>query len=95
MKVKNISSRLHHVGDVSIIPDAVAEIDDDYAGSVNSAELVAVVAEAPVQPAPVAPAKSAAKGSKTPAPVVEPVASTAPAVDPLQVTSPAPWTPAQ
>jgi ribose 1,5-bisphosphokinase PhnN len=43
MKVKNVSARLHHVGDVSIAPGDIAEIDKSFAKAINTAELVEVV----------------------------------------------------
>jgi len=55
MLVKNVSTRLHHVGDVSIAPGETKEINDDFASAVNPAELVAV--ETPVKRG--RPAKSA------------------------------------
>jgi hypothetical protein len=45
MLVKNISSRAHHVGDKVIVPNEVAEISEEYATAINSAELVEVNAE--------------------------------------------------
>lgn len=66
MLVKNISARLHHIGDVSIIPGAQAEVGDMWRGSLNPAELV-VIEAAPVAPvAPVAAPKVVAPppGSK-------------------------------
>lgn len=43
MRVKNVSARLHHVGNVSIAPLEIKEIDDMYAASIDKAELVEVV----------------------------------------------------
>ena len=58
MLVKNISARLHHVGDASIIPGQTAEVDDMWRGSLNPNDLV-VIEEAPVAAKPaVAPAAS-------------------------------------
>lgn len=36
MLVRNNSARLHHVGNVSIVPLATAEIDDTFAGAISS-----------------------------------------------------------
>lgn len=59
MKVKNISSRLHHVGADAIAPGATVEIADSWLAAINPAELVVV--EGPK------PAKS--KAAPAPAPV--------------------------
>lgn len=59
MRVKNVSSRLHHVGSVSIVPGATETIPDTYKNSINKDELVEVKAVAPA-PAP-APGTPAAK----------------------------------
>jgi hypothetical protein len=50
MKVKNVSTRLHHVGSVSIAPGAIADIPDAYKNSINKNELVEVKAPAPAAP---------------------------------------------
>lgn len=42
MKVKNVSARLHWVGDVMCIPGQEAEIGDEWAASIDKAELVPV-----------------------------------------------------
>ena len=82
MKVQNTSTRLHHVGLVSIIPGESAVIDDAYAGSINTNDLK--VLEGPAKPA--AAPKAAGKGNAQPAPV-------APAVQAVAV-QPAPvWAP--
>jgi hypothetical protein len=47
MKVKNVSTRLHHVGSVFIAPGAIADIPDAYKNSINKNELVEVKAPAP------------------------------------------------
>jgi len=47
MKVKNMSARLHWVGDVMCVPGEIAEIDDKYASAINTGELLPVVEEAP------------------------------------------------
>lgn len=57
MKVKNVSTRLHHVGNVSIAPGAEAEIPKGYETAINKHELVEVKVAAPVP------------GTKAPAPV--------------------------
>lgn len=59
MKVKNVSARLHHVGNVSIAPGEEKEIPDAYKGSINKADLVEVKAPVPGAKAPVAPAPKA------------------------------------
>lgn len=61
MKVKNVSARLHHVGDVSIAPGQEADIPKAFEASINKDELKEVKASpvAPVAPKvpPVPPAK--------------------------------------
>ena len=52
MIVKNVSSRLHHVGSTAIPPGEERIIPDEYAGSINKAELVEVVVEQEVKPVP-------------------------------------------
>jgi hypothetical protein len=47
MKVKNMSARLHWVGDVMCVPGEIAEIDDKYASAINKDELVPVVDDEP------------------------------------------------
>lgn len=42
MKVKNTSSRLHHVGSVSILPGEEKVIPDSFRNSINKNELVEV-----------------------------------------------------
>lgn len=42
MKVKNVSARLHWVGEVKCVPGEVAEIADMYATAINTEELVPV-----------------------------------------------------
>ena len=75
MKVKNVSSRLHHVGNVSIAPGEEKDIPKGFESAINKDELVEVKAAAPapaVKPAapkpgaPVAPVAPAA-----PAPAAE------------------------
>lgn len=74
MKVKNVSARLHHVGNVSIAPGEEKEIPKGFENSINKNDLVEVKAAAtapaakpaaqkpgtPVAPAPAAPAEAAA-----------------------------------
>lgn len=59
MKVKNVSARLHHVGNVSIAPGEEKEIPDAYKGSTNKVDLVEVKAPVPGTKAPVASAPKA------------------------------------
>lgn len=66
MKLKNISARLHHIGDVSIAPGEVKEVSDVYAGAFNASELETVEAPKASKPAP-AP-KAPAKPAQAPAP---------------------------
>ena len=47
MLVKNVSARLHHIGEVSIAPGEEKDIDDTFASAINPADLVAV--ETPVK----------------------------------------------
>lgn len=42
MKVKNVSSRLHHIGNVSIAPGEEKEIPAGFENSINTADLVEV-----------------------------------------------------
>jgi len=70
MKVKNVSARLHHVGNVSIAPGEEKDIPKGFEASINKAELVEVKA------APAPAAKPAAPKPGTP---VAPVAPAAPA----------------
>lgn len=64
MKVKNVSTRLHHVGDVSIAPGQEVELADSWLAAINPAELV--VTENPK--AKRAPAAASAPVAPTPAP---------------------------
>jgi hypothetical protein len=43
MRVKNISARPHHVGDVSIAPGDEKDIPDSFASAINKAELIEIV----------------------------------------------------
>jgi hypothetical protein len=71
MKVKNVSARLHHVGNVSIAPGEEKEIPKAFENSINKNDLVEVKAVAPAPAAkPVAPKPGAP---------VSPVAPVAPA----------------
>ena len=40
MKVKNVSARLHHVGNVSIAPGEEKEIPKGFENAINKADLV-------------------------------------------------------
>ena len=40
MKVKNVSARLHHVGNVSIAPGETKDVSDEYANAINRNDLV-------------------------------------------------------
>lgn len=52
MKVKNVSARLHHVGNVSIAPGEEKEIPKGFETAINKHELVEVKdATAPKAPA--------------------------------------------
>jgi hypothetical protein len=42
MKVKNVSKRLHHVGEVFIAPGEERDIPDIFSGSINTSELIEV-----------------------------------------------------
>lgn len=79
MFVTNISTRLHHVGNVSIAPGQTQEIPDSYKASINKAELKEFKVPAktetpktpaappapPAPPAPAAPpAPDASEGTK-------------------------------
>lgn len=64
MKVKNISSRAHHVGDKVIVPGETAEVPAGYEGAINTAELIevddegdALTEDKPAADAPKKPAK--------------------------------------
>lgn len=49
MRVKNVSTRLHHVGNVSIAPGQEAEIERQFEGTINRKELVPVTPAAPAK----------------------------------------------
>lgn len=55
MKVKNVSARLHHVGNVSIAPGEEKEIPKGFENAINKDELVEVKVAAPAPKAPTAP----------------------------------------
>jgi hypothetical protein len=83
VKVKNVSSRLHHVGDVLVVPGEIAEVEDTYSASINRDELITIAAD--VAPAlPVAPAGKG-KGAAAPAPL--------PAQEAPAAAVQAPWAP--
>ena len=73
MKVKNVSARLHHVGNVSIAPGEEKDIPKSYETAINKDELVEVKAAAPapaakpVAPKPGAPVPPAAPAAPAPA----------------------------
>lgn len=75
MKVKNVSARLHHVGNVSIAPGEEKDIPDAYKGSINKDDLVEVksAAPAPAAPAakPVAPKPGTPVAPAAPAPAAD------------------------
>lgn len=48
MRVKNISARLHHVGDISIAPGEEKDIPKEFGMSINQNDLI----EVKVSPAP-------------------------------------------
>lgn len=91
MKVKNNSTRLIHVGLVSIIPGEEAVIDDAYANAIP-ADLEVLEGPAKLRSAPAAAAKGAPKAPAAPV-VTAPVAPPeAPAAPDLTVTPPV-WAP--
>jgi hypothetical protein len=59
MKVKNVSSRLHHIGEVSIAPGEEKDISDSFKNAINKDELVEVKPAAPKPGTLVAPAPAA------------------------------------
>jgi hypothetical protein len=59
MRVKNVSARLHHVGEVSIAPGQEADIPKAFEASINRKELVPVTTGGPrFGPAKTDPAKT-------------------------------------
>jgi len=73
MKVKNVSARLHHVGNVSIAPGEEKDIPKGFESAINKDELVEVKAAAPAPaakpaaPKPGAPAAPVAPAAPAPA----------------------------
>lgn len=73
MKVKNVSARLHHVGNVSIAPGEEKDIPKGFESAINKDELVEVKAAAPAPaakpaaPKPGAPVAPAAPAAPAPA----------------------------
>ena len=64
MKVKNVSARLHHVGDVSIAPGEEREIPKGFETAINKEDLVEVKTDAPA-------VKQNAQKPSAPAPAAE------------------------
>jgi hypothetical protein len=60
MKVKNVSARLHHVGNVSIAPGEEKDIPKGFETAINKVDLVEVKVAAPAQAAKPVAAKPAA-----------------------------------
>ena len=56
MKVRNVSARLHHVGNVSIAPGEEKDIPKEFENSINKNDLVEVKIPVPGTKAPTAPA---------------------------------------
>ena len=72
MKVKNVSARLHHVGNVSIAPGEEKDIPKGFETAINKDELVEVKAAAPAPAAkPAAPKPGAPVAPAAPAPAAE------------------------
>lgn len=71
MKVKNISARLHHVGNVSIAPGEEKDIPKGFETAINKDELVEVKAAAPAPAAKPAAPKPGAPAAPAPAPAAE------------------------
>ena len=67
MKVKNVSARLHHVGNVSIAPDEEKDIPKGFETAINKDELVEVKAPAPAPAAKPAAPKPGAPAAPAPA----------------------------
>lgn len=68
MKVKNVSARLHHVGNVSIAPGEEKEIPKGFENAINKDELVEVKTAVPAPAAkPVAPKPGAPVAPAAPA----------------------------
>lgn len=72
MKVKNVSARLHHVGNVSIAPGEEKDIPKGFETAINKDELVEVKTVAPAPAAkPVAPKPGAPVAPAAPAPAAQ------------------------
>ena len=71
MKVKNVSARLHHVGNVSIAPGEEKEIPKGLENAINKADLVEVKAAATALAAKPAVQKPGTPAAPAPAPAAE------------------------
>ena len=72
MKVKNVSARLHHVGNVSIAPGEEKDIPKAFETAINKDELVEVKSVAPAPAAkPVAPKPGTPVAPVAPAPAAQ------------------------
>ena len=71
MKVKNVSARLHHVGNVSIAPGEEKDIPKGFETAINKDELVEVKAAAPAPAAKPAAPKPGTPAAPAPAPAAE------------------------
>lgn len=71
MKVKNVSARLHHVGNVSIAPGEEKEIPKGFETAINKADLVEVKAAATAPAAKPAAQKPGTPAAPAPAPAAE------------------------
>lgn len=72
MKVKNVSLRLHHVGNVSIAPGEEKDIPKGFESAINKDDLIEVKSAAPAPAAkPVAPKPSSPVAPASPAPAAE------------------------
>lgn len=71
MKVKNVSARLHHVGNVSIAPGEEKDIPKGFETAINKDELVEVKAAAPAPAAKPAAPKPGAPAAPAPAQAAE------------------------
>ena len=67
MKVKNVSARLHHVGNVSIAPGEEKDIPKGFETAINKADLVEVKSAAPAPAAKPAAPKPGAPAAPAPA----------------------------
>lgn len=59
MRVKNVTARLIHVGDVACIPGQEADIPEEFVDSINKNDLVPVVESAEAAPVTAKPSKGA------------------------------------